>query len=498
MADRTIGELAEAPIGSLPSIADLYDDSLLAVEQQGEARKMTGEQWKKYAQAGVAVYVESAKEAAEDAEKAATEAETSAKTAKQYSGKPPVIQAGYWWTWDADQQKYVNTGKRSVLNFDRVYASVAAMNADKDNVEEMTTAIISSTVDDPDNAAIFIFNDGNWNFLADLSGFTGVGIQSITLTSGDHSPGTTDVYTILCTDGSSYEFSVLNGPKGDKGDKGDPGTSFTVLGRYDTLEELKAAHPTGSEGEAWAVGSAEDNTIYLWNVDTQEWDNIGSLQGAPGQIGATFTPSVSGDGELNWTNNAGLPNPDPVNIKGPAGRDGAAGPAGKTAYQYAVDGGYTGTEAQFKALMGTGPWLPLSGGTITGSLKVKNPSDQEDAANKKYVDTNVETVPVTITDLQNCTVLKSSAWKTGSVVNIVVQFQATNFGIISCRFNGDFGPSPMPQYHVMPCPVYAPSTGGQDPIYAYLGYAGEWVMQTTEIRANQYLYVHAQIPYFKA
>ena len=342
--------MADKPIGGLRRAPDLYDDSLLVAEQQGEAVSLSGAQLKKFARQGVEDYVESAKESAESAEKAAAEAETSAQTAKQYSGKPPVIQAGYWWTWDAEQQKYVNTGKRSVLNFDRVYASVAEMNADKDNVEEMTTAIISSTVDDPDNAAIFIFSDGSWNFLSDLSGFTGVGIQSITLTSGNHSPGTTDVYTILCTDGSTYTFSVLNGPKGDKGDKGDPGTSFTVLGRCDTLEELKASHPVGKEGDAWVVGSAEDNTVYLWNVDTLEWEDIGNLKGPPGEPGA---PGESGE-------------------PGAPGEPGEPGPAGKTAYQYAKDGGYTGTEEEFQQLMGTGPWLPTSGGTMTGPIILPN------------------------------------------------------------------------------------------------------------------------------
>ena len=141
MADRTIGELTEAPISSLPSIADLYDDSLLAVEQQGEARKMTGEQWKKYAQAGVAVYVESAKEAADKAGKSAEAAENSAKTAadsaseakdsadtaKQYSGKPPVIRDGRWWTWNAATQEYMDTGEaaRGNLMYATFYVDAA-------------------------------------------------------------------------------------------------------------------------------------------------------------------------------------------------------------------------------------------------------------------------------------------------------------------------------------------------------------------------------------
>lgn len=44
--------------------------------------------------------------------------------------------------------------------------------------------------------------------------------------------------------------------------------------------------------------------------------------GERGEKGTTFTPSVSEDGTLSWTNDGGLANPDPVNIKGPAGDNG--------------------------------------------------------------------------------------------------------------------------------------------------------------------------------
>lgn len=125
MADRTTGELREAPIGSLPGIGALYDDTLLPVEQQGEARKMTGEQWKRYAQASVEGYVESAKDAAaaaadsaedaarsaKDAAQSASEAAGSARTAREYSGKPPVIRGGFWWVWDAEAKDYKSTGE---------------------------------------------------------------------------------------------------------------------------------------------------------------------------------------------------------------------------------------------------------------------------------------------------------------------------------------------------------------------------------------------------
>ena len=51
-------------------------------------------------------------------------------------------------------------------------------------------------------------------------------------------------------------------------------------------------------------------------------------QGASGRDGVTFTPSVSEDGDLSWTNDGGLANPQTVNIKGPKGDKGDTGPAG--------------------------------------------------------------------------------------------------------------------------------------------------------------------------
>ena len=54
---------------------------------------------------------------------------------------------------------------------------------------------------------------------------------------------------------------------------------------------------------------------------------INFLEGKPGPPGpageAIFIPSVSEDGWISWTNTAGLPNPDPVYIKGPPGGGGS-------------------------------------------------------------------------------------------------------------------------------------------------------------------------------
>lgn len=59
----------------------------------------------------------------------------------------------------------------------------------------------------------------------------------------------------------------------------------------------------------------------------------GSDTGGGGNDGVIFIPSVSEEGIISWTNNGGLPNPQPVDImgpEGPAGKDGADGQKGDT------------------------------------------------------------------------------------------------------------------------------------------------------------------------
>lgn len=50
--------------------------------------------------------------------------------------------------------------------------------------------------------------------------------------------------------------------------------------------------------------------------------------GQDGKDGATFIPSVSADGIISWTNDRGLQNPPPVNIKGEKGDKGEQGERG--------------------------------------------------------------------------------------------------------------------------------------------------------------------------
>ena len=131
------------------------------------------------------------------------------------------------------------------------------------------------------------------------------------------------------------------GPKGDKGDKGDTGdtgpagkdgTSFTVLGRYDTLEELQAAHAIGSAGDAYAVGTELDNVVYVWSTDKGAWDLIGPLQGPQGPQGEKGDKGDSGEpGAKGDTGDTGPVGPQgETGPQGPQGEQGAQGPQGET------------------------------------------------------------------------------------------------------------------------------------------------------------------------
>lgn len=56
------------------------------------------------------------------------------------------------------------------------------------------------------------------------------------------------------------------GPQGPAGPEGPAGTSFNVKGTYSTLAELELAHPTGTAGDVYFVGS----DMYCWSVDDSE------------------------------------------------------------------------------------------------------------------------------------------------------------------------------------------------------------------------------------
>lgn len=115
----------------------------------------------------------------------------------------------------------------------------------------------------------------------------------------------------------------VEGPKGEKGDQGDQGLQgpegaqgiqgergadgrdFQLAGRFNTIQELIAAHPQGQPGQAWAVGTDTDNTVYLWDVDQESWVDIGPIQGPIGPQGIQGPRGIQG--EIGLTGAQGIP-----------------------------------------------------------------------------------------------------------------------------------------------------------------------------------------------
>nr|DAO35990.1 MAG TPA: collagen triple helix repeat protein [Caudoviricetes sp.] len=139
----------------------------------------------------------------------------------------------------------------------------------------------------------------------------------------------------------------LQGERGEPGAKGDPGvqgepgkdgTSFKVLGLYASLSALQAAHPTGNSGDAWAVGTSEANSIYLWDAEKAQWENIGSIKGQKGEKGDKGDPGERGEqgvqGEVGATGAQGE-----QGIQGVPGEKGTDGVSPTVAIK-AITGGH--------------------------------------------------------------------------------------------------------------------------------------------------------------
>lgn len=101
-------------------------------------------------------------------------------------------------------------------------------------------------------------------------------------------------------------------------------TGFKVIDYFDTYDELIAAITDPVPGAAYGVGTAAPYDVYVYG-ETSGWTNIGPIAvGGGGGESIVFVPSISEDGLLTWENNGDLPNPAPINIKGPKGDNGGA------------------------------------------------------------------------------------------------------------------------------------------------------------------------------
>lgn len=140
--------------------------------------------------------------------------------------------------------------------------------------------------------------------------------------------------------------------------------------------------------------------------------------GMNGENGVTFTPSVDNEGNLSWTNNGNLDNPETKNIKGPKGEPGPKGDTGEGV----PSGGATGQVLKKKSNTDYDTeWVNESGGSggtsdytdLTNKPKINN---VELNGNKSLSDLGI-TSPTKTSDLVN---------DSGFLTNSIVELQGTD------------------------------------------------------------------------
>jgi hypothetical protein len=97
-----------------------------------------------------------------------------------------------------------------------------------------------------------------------------------------------DVYT--------NEFADTGLPA--RGEQGETGRGLTILGKYGSLDDLRASVKDAQPGDAYAVGEKAPYTIYIWDDVSGDFTNHGDLRG----VGITKIEQITdntGSGEPN-------------------------------------------------------------------------------------------------------------------------------------------------------------------------------------------------------
>ncbi len=179
------------------------------------------------------------------------------------------------------------------------------------------------------------------------------GVVGVTVASIEQSPEDDRYNVITFSDGS--QLKVKNGSSGVYVGSGTPPANATVWinpeGEPTSTEDWEFDLDDGSTEEKTVVVVGSDDAtangklaILRMKDVNGNWVEIPAIVGTPGK-----------DGEDGYTPQKGVDYFDGTNGKdgsdGKDGVDGKNGSDGKSAYQYAQDGGFTGTEAEFMALL---------------------------------------------------------------------------------------------------------------------------------------------------
>lgn len=311
-----------------------------------------------------------AAEALAETQQAAQNAAASAETAKQYAGKPPVIENGTWHIWNAATHTYTDTLLPARGETGATGATGGVWYPAVDENGTLTYAKLDTETP-----------PGPYN----IRGPQGAqGVQGPAGPAGTIGPqGPRGIQGVKGDQGETGPVGATGpqgpagptGPQGQKGDDGADGRSFTILSRYGTLLELQNAHPTGEAGDAYAVGTVDDFVVYHWDVEAEDWASLGKLQGPTGAQGPTGPTGPQGPkGDTGAQGPQGIQGE--IGPEGPAGAQGPPGTgivSGGTLGQVFVKTGPEDYATGWKTLTaGDVGALSTQGGTVDGTVTIKD------------------------------------------------------------------------------------------------------------------------------
>ena len=245
----------------------------------------------------------------------------------------------------------------------KTYLSINEMELDKENVEEGNFVLIASSVEDEDNAKLYVKGAKDFTFLTDLSGAQGIqgekgekgdtGLQGI---QGERGPqglqgiqgpqglqgkkgeqgekgekgdigpqgikGDTGPQGAQGPQGIKGEQGVQGvqgkrGLQGEKGEKGEPGKNFSIFKTYLSINEMELDKENVEEGNFVLIASSveDEDNAKLYVKGAKDFTFLTDLSGAQGIQGEK--------GEKGDTGLQGI-----QGERGPQGLQGIQGPQG--------------------------------------------------------------------------------------------------------------------------------------------------------------------------
>lgn len=182
------------------------------------------------------------------------------------------------------------------------------------------------------NGEMWVFNGTNWNNAGRIQGPQGpqgpVGPQG---PKGDPGPqgikgdpgekGEQGIQGLKGDTGLQGPQGPV-GPKGEQGDAGVRGITFTPV--VDSRGNISWSNDGGLENpQTVNITGPQGDTGAKGDTGPRGEKGEAGDAGPKGDKGTTFVPSVDTDGNISWSNTDGIANPETVNIKGPKGDRGS-------------------------------------------------------------------------------------------------------------------------------------------------------------------------------